>query len=367
MTISDRGLIVSSAPFVHVKQSTASLVVLILLCLLPSMIWAIYLFGPYVLVTVGASVCSAMAAEGVLDLIRKRNTLMDGTAALTGVLIGFAMPPSVPVYVPILSSIFAIGVVKWSFGGLGSNWMNPAMAGVVFAHVNWPGALAGWKAPRLLTGIDGVTSVTPLSLLRSAASHTEGMPMDLLKGAGYTITQLDRTLTGHLNDAIFSHLGARLPEGYLDLFIGIRPGSIGEVAGAFLLIGSLVLIARRAIRWEIPVFIVAAFGVLVRIFGLGAEPLLSGDVLFAFFTGSFLLVVFFSATDPVTSPMSRTALMIYGAGIGVLMYLFRRFGSAPEGSAYAVVIMNCLVPFLDSAFPASGIRRRRPSGIEVTS
>jgi len=330
VTVSNYGLIVSSAPFVHVKQSTASLVLVLLICLLPSLGWAVYLFGWSVLLTVGASILSAVVVEGSLNLLRKRATLRDGTAILTGVLIGFAMPPSVPLYVPVFSSAFAIGVVKWSFGGLGSNWMNPALSGIVFAHINWPGSLTGWKAPRLLTGVDGVTSVTPLSLLRNASAHAEGLPMDLLRGAGYTITRIDRTVTNYLNDFVFSHLGSRLPDGYIDLFLGIRPGSIGEVAGGFLLIGSLVLIARRVIRWEIPVSITVAYGILIRLFGLGAEPLFSGDIIFSIFTGSFLLVVFFSATDPVTSPMSRPAIVLSGVVIGALIFMFRRFSASSE-------------------------------------
>lgn len=358
MSSNRQGLLVSFAPFVHVRESTTTLVLLILLCLMPSLAWSVFLFGGGVLVIVGASVFSAMLTEASLNLLRKRNTLLDGTALLTGLLIGFAMPPAVPLHIPILSSIFAIAVVKWSFGGLGANWMNPAMAGVVFSHINWPGALSGWKAPRFLTGVDGVTSVTPLGLLRSAAEQAEGLPMDLLRDAGYRITNLDRSVTAWLNERVLSALGARLPEGYVDLAIGIRPGSIGEMAGLFLLAGSVVLIARRVVRWEIPAACAAAFGILVRLFGTGSEPLFGGDVLFAFFTGSFLLVLFFCATDPTTSPMSSPGLVVYGTGIGALMYLFRRYGSGSEGSAYAVVIMNCLVSFLDSVLPAAGFRRR---------
>lgn len=358
MSSKGRGLLVSSAPFVHVRESTATLVLLILACLVPSLAWSAFLFGWNVLLIVGISAASAMAAEGSLNLLRKRNTLADGTALLTGVLIGFSMPPAVPLYIPILSSAFAIGVVKWSFGGLGSNWMNPAMAGVVFAHINWPGALATWKAPRFLTGVDGVTSVTPLGLLRNAAQHSEGLPMDLLREAGYRITDFDRALTGRLNEGLLSNLGARLPEGYLDLALGIRPGSIGEIAGLFLLVGSLILIARRTVRWEIPAACALSFGVLIRFFGTGSEPLFSGDVLFAFFTGSFLLVIFFCATDPVTSPMSRAGLVLYGAGIGLLVFLFRRYGAGSEGTAFAVIIMNCLVSMLDAVLPAAGLRSR---------
>lgn len=365
MSSSRQGLSVSSAPFVHVRESTASLVLLILICLLPSLAWSVFLFGWDVLAIVGLSAVSAVSAEAFLGFLRRRNTLLDGTALLTGLLIGFSMPPSVPLHIPILSSIFAIAVVKWSFGGLGANWMNPAMAGVVFAHINWPGALDAWKAPRFLTGVDGVSSVTPLGLLRSASEHAEGLPMDLLREAGYRISGLDKVVTARLNQGLLSGLGVRLPEGYVDLALGIRPGALGEMAGLFILLGSLLLIARRVVRWEIPASLTLTFGVLVRIFGTGSEPLFSGDVLFAFFTGSFLLVAFFCATDPSTSPMSRPGLLLYGAGIGILIFLFRRYGSGPEGSAYAVIIMNCLVSLLDAALPAAGFRRRKAGSPEV--
>lgn len=358
MRDSRKGLLVSSAPFVHVRESTTTLVLLVLLCLLPSLGWAVFLFGIDVLLIVGASAAAALATEASLNLLRGRRTLMDGTALLTGVLIGFSMPPSAPLYVPILSSVFAIAVVKWSFGGLGANWMNPAMAGVVFSHINWPGALSAWKAPRFLTGVDGVSAVTPLGLLRNASGQFEGLPMDLLREAGYRISALDKGITAWLNEGLLSGLGVRLPEGYVDLALGIRPGSLGEMAGVFLLLGSIVLIARRAVRWEIPAACAAVFGVLVRMFGTGSEPLFSGDVLFALFTGSFLLVTFFCATDPVTSPMSRPALILYGSGVGALIFLFRRFGAGPEGTAYAVIIMNCLVSLMDAALPAAGYRGR---------
>lgn len=358
MSQSRQGLSVSSAPFVHVRESTSSLVFFLVACLLPSLAWSVFLFGWNVLSIVGISTAAAMATEAGLGMIRKRATLTDGTALLTGLLIGFAMPPSVPLYIPILSSIFAIAVVKWSFGGLGSNWMNPAMGGVVFSYINWPGALNSWRAPRFLTGVDGVTSVTPLGLLRNASEHAEGLPMDLLREAGYRISDLDASLTNRLNETVLSNLGVRLPGGYVDLALGIRPGSIGEMAGIFLLAGSILLIARRVVRWEIPAACVVVFGTLIRLFGTGSEPLFYGDVLFAFFTGSFLLVTFFCATDPATSPMSRPGLLLYGTGIGALMFLFRRYGAGSEGSAYAVIIMNCLVSLLDSALPAAGFRRR---------
>ncbi len=358
MSANRRGLLVSSAPFVHVRESTTTLVLLVLICLVPSLGWAVFLFGVDVLLIVGLSAVAAVATEASLNLLRGRRTLLDGTALLTGVLIGFSMPPSAPLHVPILSSVFAIAVVKWSFGGLGSNWMNPAMAGVVFSHINWPGSLSTWKAPRFLTGVDGVSAVTPLGLLRNASGHVEGLPMDLLRDAGYRISGLDKGITAWLNDVPLSRLGARLPEGYVDLALGIRPGSLGEMAGLFLLIGSIILIARRAVRWEIPAACAAVFGVLVRLFGTGSEPLFSGDVLFALFTGSFLLVTFFCATDPVTSPMSRPGLILYGSGVGALVFLFRRFGAGPEGTAYAVILMNCLVSWMDAVLPAAGFRGR---------
>ncbi|HSV55787.1 MAG TPA: RnfABCDGE type electron transport complex subunit D [Magnetospirillaceae bacterium] len=362
MRSSGTGLLVSSAPFVHVAQSTSSLVLLVLACLAPSLAWSIFIFGWNALSVVGVAAATAVLTEGALNALRRRNTLADGTALLTGILVGFSMPPMVPLFVPILSCVFAIGVVKWSFGGLGANWMNPAMAGVVFAHLNWPGSMAGWTAPRFLTGVDGVTSVTPLTLLRNASAKADGFPMDLLREAGYRVTELDRAITGRLNDILFARLGARLPEGYVDLALGIRPGAIGEIAGLFLLAGSLVLIARRVVRWEIPATCAAAFGILVRLFGTGSEPFLAGDVLFAVFTGSFLLATFYCATDPVTSPMSRTGLVLYGTGVGTLIFLFRRFGVGSEGTAFAVILMNCLVALLDSLLPASGYRPVRSSG-----
>jgi electron transport complex protein RnfD len=160
-------------------------------------------------------------------------------------------------------------------------------------------------------------------------------------------------VTDTLNGLVFSHLGASLPSGYIDLLFGNRLGAIGELSGILILAASIILLARRMIRWELPTSIVGSFALFVWIFGglPFGEGFFTGDVLFSLLTGSFLLVAFFMATDPVTSPSSRWGMIVYGTGVGALTFLIRIFGSAPEGSAFAVLIMNCVAPLLERNLP----------------
>jgi electron transport complex protein RnfD len=232
------------------------------------------------------------------------------------------MPVSVPLFVPAVASTFAILVVKGAFGGLGNNWMNPAMAGIAFAWLNWPESM---KLP-----VD----------LDSAAS---------LWGLGNLGATVDARLTSILNFFPFSFLGATLPEGYVSLLLGFHAGAIGELSGLLLLVASSVLIARRVIRWQIPAAFFLGFAGLQWIFGgiARGEGYFGGDVLEAMFSGPFFLVSFFMATDPVTSPAKKKAMLAYGLGAGALAFLIGTWGSRAGAMAFALIIMNTFVPLLE--------------------
>jgi electron transport complex protein RnfD len=183
--------------------------------------------------------------------------------------------------------------------------------------------------------------------------------MDILAAGGMKFTGVDASVTDALNRSIFSHFGADLPGGYIDLLVGNKGGALGELSALFILAASIFLISRKMIRWEIPASIVGSFALLSWIFGgipLG-NGFFAGDVLFSVLSGSFLLVAFFMAPDPVTSPSSRKSMLVYGIGIGLLTYVLRAYGASAEGTAFAVILMNCGVPALAKLDAKSNFRR----------
>jgi Na+-translocating ferredoxin:NAD+ oxidoreductase subunit D len=340
-------LTMGDAPYVYTKRTSASLTWGTSAALMPALGWGIFCFGIPAALPVAAAIGAALTGEAIAGALMRRFTLWDGSAFLTGLLIGMAMPAGISPFIPAASALFAVSIVKAAFGGLGSNWMNPALAGIAFAILDWPKAMSAWTLPRQLA--DGVSAATPLSLARGGTDILGG-----LKASGF-----DGGVTDFLNRGIFAPLGADLPGGYVDLLIGNKAGAIGELSAILILAGSIVLLSRRIIRWEIPASITASFALLTWAFGglpLG-KGFFEGDVLFSLITGSFLLVTFFMAPDPVTSPSSRPGMLLYGAGVGILVFLLRSFGASAEGSAFAVILMNCAVPAL-ARLEASGPRWR---------
>ncbi len=341
-------LLVESSPQIHHPQSTSSIMWTVTACLLPAGIWGVWIFGSSALIVMAASIASALIAEALMNYVVKRNTLFDGSAFLTGLLIGYNMPPAVPVYVPVAASFFAIVVVKWTFGGLGGNFMNPALAGRVFVFFSWTSQMTTWKMPRMLAGADTVSGASPLGFLKTGLiDYTGGArgPAQFLAQNGYPHTAADGSVINWIN----STFGLHLSNGYFDLFVGNIPGSIGEVSALLLLLGAAYLFVKKIITWEIPVSYLVTFGLLVWIFG-GRRYGLSffkGDVLFHLFSGGLILGAFFMATDMVTSPLTRKGMLIFGTGIGFLTFLIRFYGSFPEGVSLAIILMNIAVPLID--------------------
>lgn len=296
------------------------------LALAPSAMWGVYVFGMRALLVMAVSIAASMATEYGLSLKDgKGHTLADGSAFLTGLLIGMNMPVAVPLFIPIVASFFAIFVVKWTFGGLGANWMNPALAGRVFVFMSWTGGMTTWTLPRSL-GADAVTGPTPLGSLKTGLMNgnpSEG-PLQLLASEGVPVT-------------------------YGDLFWGNIPGCIGEVSALLLLLGALYLLVRKIITWHIPVGFTATFALLIWIFGgfsygTGA---FSGDALFHLLSGGFMLGALFMATDMATSPITNRGKIIYAVGCGFMTFLIRTYGSFPEGVSLAIIFMNIFVPLID--------------------
>lgn len=345
-------------PQYHDRASTARVMWTTVAALVPAALWGIVQFGAPALGVLTAAVVTAVVAESIVARALRRRTLHDGSAVVAGLMVGMALPPGAPLVVPVAASAFAMLVVKWTFGGLGANWMNPALAGWSFAFFSWPAAMQSWitpaaRLPASAGPADAVGGATPLAIVaaeRAAGAGGLG-PLALLRRAGYTVTELDTAVTEWLNASALGRLGVNLPAGYVDLFLGRMPGSIGEISAALLLAGSIVLIGTRIVRWYVPASYFATFALGTWIFGGIAygQGAFAGDVLFATLTGSVVLVIFFMATDPVTSPITRAGMLLYGAGAGVLTVLLRAWSGFPESTALAVLLMNTLVPAINRA------------------
>ena len=269
----------------------------VILALMPATIFGVYHFGLNALLIILVSVASSVATEFIFDLIAKKpQTWKDGSAVLTGLLLALSLSPTVPLYIPLLGGIFAILFVKCLFGGLGKNFMNPAVTARCFLLISFGSAMTNYA-------VDGMSSATPLAVLQS----------------GGTVR-------------------------FSEVLIGNSTGVIG-CSALGLLLGAIFLLATRGITWEIPVSCIVVFTAFMAIFGgQGFDPMF---LLTHICGGGVLMGAFFMATDPVTSPVTSKGHLIYGAAIGLLAGLFRVYGTAPDSFSYAIVISNMIVPFID--------------------
>jgi electron transport complex protein RnfD len=302
-------LILSTSPHLFKKESVSRIMWMVFIALLPSGIAGIYLFGLRALWIILVSILGALAAEFIcLALQRKRITLLDGSAVVTGLLLAYNLSPTVPFWIPLVGSFFAIAVAKQVFGGLGRNIFNPALCGRVFLLLSWPKLMTGFVKP--LSSADAVTSATPLVLFKESAAGISEM--------GLT---------------------------YWDFFLGKRGGCIGEVAIFALLIGAALLLVFKIISWQIPISFLAVLSLFSWLFSTSGFA--RGDALFSVLSGGVILGAFFMATDYVTSPLTRKGQLIFGACCGLFTFLIRRWGGYPEGVSFSILIMNAFVPLID--------------------
>lgn len=315
--------IVSVSPHLYKKENIAWIMWLVFICLIPSGIMGVYTFGLYSLRLIGISILSAVITEAVIQALRgKKITIFDGSAFLTGLLLAYNLPPGVPFWIPAIGSFFAIAIAKQAFGGLGRNIFNPALIGRVFLLISWPKYMtkfiqpfsypkwnASFRIP-MLWQPDAISSATPLSLFKDSK-----------------LNMLDMGLS------------------YLDLFLGRRPGCIGEVAIFALLIGALLLLILRIISLHIPLSFILTLGVFSWLFS--PQGFAKGDASFAVLTGGVILGAFFMATDYVTSPLTRKGQLIFGGLCGLVTFIIRRWGGYPEGVSFSILLMNAFVPLID--------------------
>ncbi len=311
-------LIVSISPHVTGEESVSRIMWTVNLALLPAFIVSVYYFGPRALFVTGLCILTSVLSEYIFQKgLKKRITINDGSAFLTGLLLGMNLPPSLPFYIPVVGSFVAIVIAKLLFGGLGYNIFNPALIGRAFLLVSWPRAMTIWSEPTaLFVGLDAKTSATPLGILKE-----EGM--------------------GKLIE-VFGDKG----DLYMQLLIGNRAGSIGETSALFLLLGAAFLFYKRYITWHIPFSFLATVGVLAWLFG-GENGFFTGDPILHVLGGGLMLGAFFMATDYVTCPSVRKGQIIFGIGCGAITMLIRLKGGYPEGVMFAILLMNCFAPLID--------------------
>jgi len=330
----ERLLRISPSPHIRDDVSVTKIMYSVNLALVPAMAGAVYFFGTRAALIIALSVLSAVATEaGIQKLRGQQITAHDGSAILTGVLLAFNLPPGVPWWMPVVGSAFAIAIGKQVFGGLGYNPMNPALLGRAFLMASWPMRMTtGWTLrPELgtISGIDGVTSATPLALLKETGeifSKPEAYPAAKLAAAERIIGDI--------------------PSTYGHLFWGNVGGCIGETSVFLLLLGAIYLMYKGYVCWRIPFSYITTVGILSWIFG-GFQGLFTGDPLFHIMAGGLVLGAFYMATDMVTSPVTPRGKLIFGTGCGALTVLIRLKGGYPEGVSYSILLMNLAVPLID--------------------
>ena len=314
---------VAYQPQVRTGMDTRRIMINVMLALLPSLAMATWEFGMKPVLMVAVSMLSAVFYEWAYrKLLKKPETIGDCSALLTGMLLAMTLPASSPWWLPLIGNFFAIIVVKQLYGGIGKNFLNPALAGRAFLIASYANHMTTWIVPNSLKGVvDGITMATPMTYLYSG----EAMP-------------------AYLN--------------YKNIILGNMPGCIGEISAIALLIGAAYLLIRKVITWRIPTAFIGTVVVLTFIFG--HEGYSRADwVMYNVFSGSMLLGAFFMANDYATSPVTMPGQLLYGFGCGVLTVLIRYFGSYPEGVSYGILIMNLCTWAIDKAFcrPQFGVTK----------
>ena len=295
--------IVSSSPHLHTSLTTHRIMLDVILALLPTTLVGVVFFGWYAGLVIAVAIAAAVFSEWIFNKIMKKpNTLDDLSAVLTGLLIGLNMPPDIPLWMVAIGSAFAIIIVKQMFGGLGKNFMTPALGARCFMLVAWTGAMTSFRLP-----FDAVSSATPLAIMKDGVEGT--LP----------------SLTNCL--------------------IGLKGGTIGEVSAIALMIGFAYLLIRKVVSIRIPAAYIISFAAMTFLFGKQAFD--CEYLAYQLLTGGLLLGAFFMATDYVTTPATPKGMIIFGIGCGVLTFLIRRFGGYPEGVSFSILLMNVAAPLIE--------------------
>lgn len=305
---------VAPSPHVHGSQSTRSLMRDVLIALLPALAVSTWVYGTDVLTVSAIAVVSCVAIEFLIQkfLLGGELTVSNLSAAVTGLLLAFNLPASIPWWIVVIGSAVAIGVAKMTFGGLGRNPFNPALVGRVFLLIAYPVQMTSFSAPTVEGYSDAFSGATPLAAVKSSAVSVEDADL-------------------------------------LNMFSGAVSGSLGEIAAAALIVGGIYLLWRKVITWHIPVAVLGSMAVFAFVVALlnGGGAALYELPAFHLLAGGALLGAIYMATDYVTSPMTYKGMLIYGAGIGVITMVIRLWGAYPEGMSFAILLMNSVAPLIN--------------------
>ena len=310
-------LIATSNPHIRSNETTSTIMRDVIIALLPALVFACVRFGARAIALTAVSVVGCVFWEWLYrKLMKKPQSVGDLSAALTGVLLAFVSPVTTPYWMIVIGGFFAIVVVKQLFGGIGKNFVNPALAGRAFLVGSYAGVMTTWidpavsRAPLMGSTADIITAATPMAYLK----------------------------TGDI-------AGLMSEYSVLDMFVGMSGGSMGEISALALLIGGVYLIWRKVINWQTPVAYIATVAVITFLFPKAGSGI--DFMLYSVFGGGLFLGAFFMATDYVTSPVTKKGQLIFGIGCGLFTVLIRYFGSYNEGVCYSIMVMNLLVPLID--------------------
>ena len=320
MTDMTNKLIVSLSPHIHSGDSIQRNMYGVCIALLPTLLCSFYFFGLGAVVVTLTSVLSCLFFEWFIKrfLLRKQElTISDGSALITGLLLAFNLPSNIPLWMVVTGALFAIGVVKMTFGGLGCNLFNPALAARAFMLISFPVEMTTWPVAgqSWATYTDAQTGATPLSLIKEAAKSGDASLLDQLPSA-------------------------------IDMLVGQTGGCMGEVSALAILIGLIYMLSRGIITWHIPLSIIVTVFAVTGIMHI-ANPAFASPVV-EILSGGLMLGAVFMATDYVTSPMTHKGQLIYGVAIGLLTVVIRTFGAYPEGMSFAILIANAFTPLINN-------------------
>ena len=306
-------LIISPAPHIHGGDTVAKNMTGVIIALIPALLVGFYFFGLGALVVTLTAVVSCVLFEYLIQkfLMKTEPSVLDGSAALTGLLLAFNLPANLPVWIIVIGSLVAIGLGKMSFGGLGNNPFNPALVGRVFLLISFPVQMTSWPTPE------------PLSLEYLDAA-TGATTLEMLKGHFGELPQLSDLISGNR-----------------------KLGSMGEISVIALLIGMVYMLYKKIITWHIPVSVLASAFVLAALLHW-ANPAEYGSPVIHLLSGGLMLGAIYMATDYATSPMNPRGMIVYGIGIGVITIVIRSFGAYPEGISFAILIMNAFTPLINT-------------------
>jgi electron transport complex protein RnfD len=318
-------LLLTTSPFLKQKEDTAWIMWQVNLSLIPVILAAAYFFGLGALLVIAAATAGAVLPEWLLSRSQPKNTVWDGSAVITGLLLGLTLPPGLPLWMAFVGGVIAIVLGKLLFGGIGRSVFNPALVGRSFLQAAFPAAMTTWLKPGTVNDFFAIQSST------FALPFTKPVVDTISAATPLARLKFEMELTA-------------LP----DLLIGNTTGSLGETSDIILILAGIYLAIRRVINWRIPVGIFATVGLLAGVLHW-IDPSVYPTPLFHLFAGGMMLGAIFMATDPVTSPLTQRGVWVYGIGIGILVFVIRQYGGLPEGVMHAILLMNAFTPLINRA------------------